>query len=534
MNNILIIFYFIISLIIFLAPIIAQYFTSIKINNQTIFSIYGIYLAIYLLTQMIFAVLNNNYYKREYKDINKIYEIKKDKKYNIMCVGYKEDPVLFENCLNSLKQIEMASLNLNKIYIIIDSLEDEYMEKIFKKVFEEGILIRFEKLHDIDEIKSRLNEINENKVICITQKHKHKRSVLYTGFKITELENKINNNMILGVMCTDSDTYIDMTAPEIMFDNIYKDKTCGAVTGDLRILKNIKNKTFLTLMSSIRYWYAFNLERAYQSYKGSVLCVSGPLGMYNAKCIEFILDEWFNQKYLGNECTYGDDRHLTNKILGLGKKVYYNSVAKAYTETPETIIRLFKQQTRWNRSANREILWNIMYLKHVHLSILIDLIYIFFYPLIVIGYLLFILFKGTLYQYAVYITILLIVGSIKGIYGILLDKEDKSIIFYTVYSFIYFTIIIPSRLLALITPTIIEWGTAHRIEKDLNINLDYIPLVIWNMILITGKCIFYYNNRFELITLSFNNLFYIVSNLVYIFNIFITKFYQMSKNEYVQ
>ena len=97
---------------------------------------------------MIFAVLNNNYYKREYtdKDINKIYEIRKDKKYNIMCVGYKEDPVLFENCLNSLKQIEKISLNLNKIYIIIDSLEDEYMEKIFKKVFEEGILIRFEKL----------------------------------------------------------------------------------------------------------------------------------------------------------------------------------------------------------------------------------------------------------------------------------------------------------------------------------------------------------------------------------------------------
>jgi hyaluronan synthase len=288
MNGILIIFYFIIALGIFLAPVIAQYFTSIKINKQTIFSIYGIYLAIYLLTQMIFAVLNNNYYKKEYNDINRIYEIKKDKKYNILCVGYKEDPILFENCLNSIKKIEMTSLNLNRIYIIIDSLEDEYMEKIFKKVFEQGIIVRFEKLHDIDEIRSRFFEINENRIICITQQHKHKRSVLYTGFKLTELENKINDDMILGVMCTDSDTYIDMIAPEVMFDTIYKDNTCGAITGDLRILKNIKNKTFFTLMSSIRYWYAFNVERAYQSYKGSVLCVSGPLGMYNTKCIEFI------------------------------------------------------------------------------------------------------------------------------------------------------------------------------------------------------------------------------------------------------
>jgi hypothetical protein len=193
------------------------------------------------------------------------------------------------------------------------------------------------------------------------------------------------------------------------------------------------------------------------------------------------------------------------------------------------MIRLFKQQTRWNRSANREILWNIMYLKHVHLSILIDLIYIFFYPLIIIGYLLFILFKGDLYQYAVYISILLVVGVIKGLYGILLENEDKSIIFYTTYSFIYFTIIIPSRLFALITPTIIEWGTTQRNEKDLNINLDYIPIIIWNLILITGKCIFYYNNRFELVKFSFNTLFYIISNLLYILNICITKVYQSTK-----
>jgi len=531
MNNILIIFYFIIALGIFLAPVIAQYFTSIKINKQNIFSIYGIYLAKYLLIQMIFAVLNNNYYKKEYNDINKLYETKKDKKYNIMCVGYKEDPILFENCLISIKKIETTSPNLNRIYIIIDSLEDEYMEKIFKKVFEQGIIVRFEKLHDIDEMKSILFEINENRIICISQQHKHKRSVLYTGFKLTELENKINNDMIVGVMCTDSDTDIDMIAPEVMFDTIYKDNTCGAITGELRILKNIKNKTFFTLMSSIRYWYAFNIERAYYSYKGSVLCVSGPLGMYNTKCIEFILDDWYNQKYLGKECTYGDDRHLTNKILGLGKKIYYNPVAKAFTETPGTMIRLFKQQTRWNRSANREILWNIMYLKHVHLTILIDLIYIFLYPFIIIGYLLFILFKGTLYQYAVYISILFVVGIIKGLYGILLNNEDKSIIFFTSYSFIYYTIIIPSRLFAFITPTIIEWGTTQRNEIDLNINLDYIPLILWNFLLITGKCIFLYNNRFELVKLSFNTLFYIVTNLLYILHLFITKVYQSTKIE---
>jgi hyaluronan synthase len=457
---------------------------------------------------------------------------KKMEKYNIICVGYKEDEILFKNCLESIKKIEKTAINLNKIYIIIDSLEDEYMEKIYKETFKEGVIIRLNGIVAIDgveEIKTRWDEIQESRVVCITQKHHSKRAVLYTGFKCTEIENIKMDDKITSIICTDSDTEIEIFAPEIMFNELYNDKKIGAITGDLRILKEIKDKTFYTLMSSVRYWFAFNVERAYQSYKGSVLCVSGPLGMYNSKCIEFILEDWFNQKYLGKECSYGDDRHLTNKILSLGEKVIYNPEAKAYTETPETMIRLFKQQTRWNRSANRELIWNLMYLKHIHLSILIDLIYIFFYPLIVVGYLLYILFKGSIYQFAVYISIIIVVGILKGIYGIILEKVDKSIIFYLSYSYVYFTIIIPARLYAIISPTFTEWGTSVRNKPDLTTFLDYLPLILWNSLLIGGKCYFIYRNLYEFLNLSFNVYFYIISNSIYILNLILTLIYSKRK-----
>lgn len=532
MNNILIIIYFIIAIAVFLAPVIVQYFISIKLDEQSIFSIYGIYLLIYTLIQMILAIMNNKYYKEKYKDINQVYKEKKMEKYNIICVGYKEDEILFKNCLESIRKIEKTGINLNRIYIIIDSLEDEYMERIYSEVFEEGIIVRLESIAAIEgeeEIKKRWDEIKESRVVCITQKHHSKRAVLYTGFKCTEIENREMDDVITSILCTDSDTEINIFAPEIMFNELYNDKTIGAITGDLRIIKEIKDKTFYTLMSSVRYWFAFNVERAYQSYKGSVLCVSGPLGMYNTKCIEFILDDWFNQKYLGRECSYGDDRHLTNKILSLGKKVVYNPEAKAHTETPETMIRLFKQQTRWNRSANRELIWNIMYLKHIHLSILIDLIYIFFYPLIVVGYLLYILFKGTIYQYAVYISIIIVVGILKGIYGIILESEDKSIVFYLSYSYVYFTIIIPARLYALITPTFTDWGTSVRNKKDLSIFLDYLPIILWISLLIGSKCYFIYKNWTEFLKISFNVFFYIIANSIYMTILLLTFIYSKRK-----
>ena len=72
-----------------------------------------------------------------------------------------------------------------------------------------------------------------------------------------------------------------------------------------------------------------------------------------------IIDQWIEQKLLGKECTFGDDRHLTNLILINKGKVFYNFLAKCYTDTPITIKRFATQQTRWGKSFLREYFINI-------------------------------------------------------------------------------------------------------------------------------------------------------------------------------
>ena len=100
------------------------------------------------------------------------------------------------------------------------------------------------------------------------------------------------------------------------------------------------------------------MERAAQGYFGAVTCVSGPLGGYRRDIIDQIKDRFINQVFLGRVCTFGDDRHLTNLVLGLGYQVAYCR-AQAWTEVPTRLRPYLRQQLRWNRSFWRESLWTI-------------------------------------------------------------------------------------------------------------------------------------------------------------------------------
>ncbi|CAM4698209.1 unnamed protein product, partial [Caretta caretta] len=73
----------------------------------------------------------------------------------------------------------------------------------------------------------------------------------------------------------DSDTKLDPSATVEMVKVLEANKRYGAVGGDVRIL-NVSD-SFISFMSSLRYWMAFNVERACQSYFDCVSCISGPL-----------------------------------------------------------------------------------------------------------------------------------------------------------------------------------------------------------------------------------------------------------------
>ncbi len=491
--------------VLLVIPILLQYILNLKILRDYHFtiSIYGLYLFIYMILQFTFSFLNNKGIRNikvssneeNNNSSNEVYSNNLNtiitnnyKKTNILVVGYKEDETYYRMCLESIKIVYSQVLNINKIYIIIDgnSDDDMYMVNIFNEIFENtnSIHINLEDYKTTDEIiiREHITNIAENTFICITQKHDGKRSAMYTGFQFTLLENNLFHTNIETVFCTDSDTVVHSKSIEEM-NKMFENTKVGGVTGNLSIYN--KYDSIISFLTNVRYWFAFNLERAYQSFSGSVLCVSGPIGMYKLDSLEKVIESWSNQIFLGKRCTYGDDRHLTNKILDLEEYTLFCVSACAETETPTSIYRFYKQQVRWNKSSFREVFWNIQFINKQSTFMTIDLIYVLFYPYIVMGYLSYILWNGTILEFGIYCSIMFTLGFIKSIYGYIFSKRLENL-FYFLYGSVYLTIVFPAKIWALININDNSWGTSSRRFLQNDVSLDIIPLIMWNLMLISG------------------------------------------------
>lgn len=482
----------ILLILLLILPLILQYIYNWNVlfvvtGHKYNVSVYGFYIFTYMIIQMILSFINNKY---------EIWKVDKRsgqilKNTNILMVGHRENVIYYKNCLESIKTSIINILNINKVYIIIDGdeEEDKYMVEECMNTFNnsnlKSVYIRLPKSVNSDDYLTTncMDIVKEADIICISQPHNGKRNAMMTGFKMTLLENILYDKCIGSVFCTDSDTIINEDAILRMMENLNHSKNVGAVTGNLGIYN--KYDSIVSFMSSMRYWYAFNIERGYQSFSGNVLCVSGPMGIYNLKDLEKVIDEWSNQMFLGKLCTYGDDRHLTNKILELGKKVVYTEMAYAETETPVNLYRFFKQQVRWNKSSFRELFWNVKNLEKHSVMMSVDLTYTFFYPYIVVGYLLYVLWGGTVFDLVIYLMCIFIIGLLKSIYGSIYSRNYE-MMFYMTYSLMYITILCPARIWAICTIKDNSWGTSPRNKLNIEYSLDVSAIILWNMILMGG------------------------------------------------
>ena len=484
------IFIVIISLIL---PILLQYTLHWRIVNEHnySFSVYAVYLIIYLFIQFVFAYLNNKGYQiiKSQSESQRESESQRQgeiKLVNIIVVGYKENPEYYKKCLESIKESYYKSENINKIIVVIDGNDedDQYMVDIFNNIFTESstniLLADFDKN---DFIENHITDFEKNKLICISQNHDGKRTAMFTAFSISLFEKKRYNKNVEYVFCTDSDTIINPDCIENMITCFQKNKNIGSVCGNLSIFN--KYESFITFLSNLRYWHAFNLERAYQSFTGEVLCVSGPNGMYDICVLEKIIEEWKNQTFLGKKCTYGDDRHLTNKILESSKKIIYTPSSTAETETPDNIYRFFKQQVRWNKSSFREFFWTLRIIDKHSIFMTINIIYMFIYPYLVMGYLLYILWFGNIFQLGFYSTLLLGIGIVKSIYGYVLSKNPENLLYF-LYGIVYVCIVFPAKLWCVINIKDNSWGTSSRKILNKDFSIDIFAIIIWNAILIAG------------------------------------------------
>jgi hyaluronan synthase len=347
----------------------------------------------------------------------------------IIIPTYNEEPADLERCVQSaLSQKYDAALS---VIVIDDGSKDK-----------RGINHIREKFSNVPHL--HIHEFEKNK----GKRHAQKFAFDFFGDSV-------------DIMVTiDSDTVLapDSVAHLVL---LFADPKVGAVTGDVRAIK----QNFLSTLIDARYWTAFNQERAAQSLFGTVLCCSGPLAAYRNTIIQKVKESYVSQKFLGQNCTYGDDRHLTNLILEQGYTVHYERRAKAWTYVPQKIKPWLKQQTRWNRSFYRELLWTlkrvILKRRYQNIYMVYDLSMQSILPILLLASLLFVCIKSItespLYLIG-YLTILIGVALLRGSYAYLRTRE-KMFFLFPLYAFCHIFLLIPVRVYALCTLKTTKWGT---------------------------------------------------------------------------
>jgi hyaluronan synthase len=330
---------------------------------------------------------------------------------------------------------------------------------------------------NIDQLKPVYDRHSNTKGITVVfKKNGGKREAQYEGFKHAKGQ---------FIITVDSDTLITAEGIYKIVAPMMKDSKIGAITGDVRVEN--RNQNLLTKLISLRYWLAFNLERAAQSFSGSMLCCSGPFSIYRRDVIEKVKDEYINQTFMGQKCTYGDDRHLTNLVISKGYKTMYQEGAVAYTFVPAHLREYITQQTRWSKSFFRELLWTIKETPKISLYSLWDVIVqpvLFLNFIVILGIKLFSFLdtfdvKIPLY----YLTLLVVMASLRAVYGFL-RTFNPAFFLFVLYGFIHVLILMPIRLKALLTLGDNGWGTRN--TKKASVYRSFALWILLFALVVTG------------------------------------------------
>lgn len=446
----------------------------VKIGAVVTFGVYGFWITLHTLLQVVFSL--RNYHDME--NLHRCWEFHENGTIGLQVVGYQEDPVLFKQCCESVKTMREHHEFITQVVCVVDGNETEadlQMVDVFRQVFPHAAYYNLKLLPTVP-----FHVPESENVYIVTQPHGGKRDALRTAM----LQNLASD--VDYIMLVDSDTIVDREAPMHLKKVLDRDvnKRLGAVAGDIRIF-NVTN--LLTLLISLKYFMAFNLERAAQSTFNVVACVGGPLGLYRSEVIEQVLDKWYHQHFLGKPCTYGDDRHLTNQVLHLGLGVKYNHRAFCYTDTPESLKRWMLQQTRWNKSGLREF-WITVQALHKHsLWLTFDLIFLTFYSFFIVAILITVLLEFSVRQLVGLYGVIFVISGLRSFYGLIM-KHDWHFLTLAWYGFIYLHVILPCKLWASVTLWSTGWGTSSRFYfRDSWTSV--LPLIVWNGLLATGSAL---------------------------------------------
>lgn len=216
-----------------------------------------------------------------------------------------------------------------EVIVVDDQSSDKSVEKI-KELIEQ-----------LEESEEEEFKIEERVTYMVQPKNAGKREALAAGLRKAQHE---------YVIFVDSDSFLEPYAVRNLVQP-FKDPKMAGVTGRTDVANTYTNS--LTRLQSVRYYIAFRIMKAAESFFHCVTCLSGPLSCYKKELVMENLDKWLNQTFLGQKATFGDDRSLTNIMLR-NYRTYYQDTAICSTIVPNNHKVFLKQQMRWKRSWLRE------------------------------------------------------------------------------------------------------------------------------------------------------------------------------------
>jgi hyaluronan synthase len=266
------------------------------------------------------------------------------------------------------------------------------------------------------------------------------------------------------IVTIDSDTEVDPDGVTEMVRG-FEDPRVGAATGDVGLTNEKKN--ILTRLMALRYWLAFNQERAAQSHFRSILCCSGALAAYRRSVLDQVWETYVTQSYRGVACTYGDDRHLTNLVLSTGHDTLYLPFARAITHTPERLRAFLRQQLRWNKSFYRELLWTLPFLLHRSPYIVFEVLVQTFLSVLMTLAITSVLVLGVVdspQRFVHYAMVMVAVAVLRCSYAIYRTRR-LSFLLFMLYPFLSVALLVPTRMRALLTLGDNSWGTRTAVSS---------------------------------------------------------------------
>lgn len=388
------------------------------------FYLYSIMAAIFLLSRYIFGA----FYKEAELDVN-----------------YTPGVTIIVPCFNEEEWIQKTILScvnqdypIDKLEVIVvdDCSNDNSVQKIDEII---------KRLHQEDE----RFKTQERVSYVVQEKNKGKRDALARGVLLAKHE---------LVVFVDSDSFlIDPFAVRNLVQP-FKDPKMGGVSGRTDVANTYTNA--LTKMQSVRYYIAFRIMKAAEAYFDAVTCLSGPLSCYRKSVVMDNMDEWLNQKFLGQRATFGDDRSMTNLILKTHRTGYQDS-AICQTIAPNKYNVFLKQQMRWKRSWLREsiIAASFMWRKEPFMAILfyIGLIVPIAAPIIVLYNLIYIPIVNQVFP--VTFLVGLVMMSLMMSLTQLFLKKSTTWVFGFVFCFFYEAVLLWQMPIAWVTFWKSTWGT---------------------------------------------------------------------------